>query len=276
MKKLLAGLLLPGAAALIMFLPSSASATTLMTINATGGLDQQVPNCDDGQIVFAHFIINQIDTSADAPPSITVDPGGDVFPLAKFTPGGVAMYDGPAPTGVTGASTMIYTGWGGQFNLSNYFCGQGETTTTTTTTTQPTTTTTVPPTTTTTTVGATTTTTMLPPPPPPTTTTTQSTTTTVPPTTTTTAPQTSTTLTVPTLPPLPPASTTTTSPSGFAGISGGGQNGGAGPGASPPALTPPPAPLAFTGAPIWLRTVIGLGAILVGLLVVRLSRRKTV
>ena len=116
-----------------------------------------------------HFVINQVDSEANAPASITVTfSGGDVLevPLDKFT-GGVAHY---ATTqnldeAVTSASTTIYDGWSGQFNLSHGPCNQVTTTTepeetTTTTEAEETTTTTeVEETTTTTEAEETTTTT---------------------------------------------------------------------------------------------------------------------
>lgn len=128
----------------------------------------------------------------------------------------------------------------------------------TTTTTQPycppTTTTTVPPTTTTTTV-------------PPTTTTTTS-----PPATTTTTSS--------------PATTTTTQPSGFAGISGGGENCGSGPTGScstgittgapayaPTASVAPTPPLAFTGAPVGAEVGLGLALVAIGAVICFTVRR---
>ncbi len=79
-----------------------------------------------------HFVINQVDSEANAPASITVSfSGGDVVevPLDKFT-GGVAHY---ATTqnldeAVTSASTTIYDGWSGEFNLSHGPCNQVTTT----------------------------------------------------------------------------------------------------------------------------------------------------
>jgi hypothetical protein len=65
-----------------------------------------------------------------------------------------ARYKGDvSPTGVSGASTQIYSSWQGQFVLEEYFCGNPTppTTTTTSSSIPPTTTTTsstVPPTTT--------------------------------------------------------------------------------------------------------------------------------
>lgn len=142
-----------------MAFPAQADAgTSTKTINATGGLDQQVPNCDGSQVE-AYFVINQLDSSADAPASITVSfsNGGTATEPLLVINGPVAKYQGPVPAGatVTGASATIYGAWEGQFNLSHYFCGESIPTTTTTV---PETTTTTIPKQTTTTVPSTTTT----------------------------------------------------------------------------------------------------------------------
>lgn len=111
------------------------------------------------------------------------------------------------------------------------------------------------------------------------------TTTTCPPGTTTTAVPPTTTTTSTTLPPTTtttvPMTTTTTStpvPSGFAGISDGGENCGAGPTGHcdvpplPVANVPVPA-LAFTGAPTGWETGIGMSAVIIGVILIRFARR---
>jgi hypothetical protein len=97
-----------------------ASAATTKTIQVMNGLPESL--CDPTQW---HWIINQIDTEAHAPASITVtfSPGGTVtVPLDKTTPGVVAHYvstlhlaDGAV---VTNATATIYSDWSGRFNLS--------------------------------------------------------------------------------------------------------------------------------------------------------------
>lgn len=73
-----------------------------------------------------HFVITSVDTEADAPASITVTWANgqtETVALTKFT-GGVAHYsttDNLSST-VTSATTQIYTGWSGQFNLSHGPC----------------------------------------------------------------------------------------------------------------------------------------------------------
>lgn len=73
-----------------------------------------------------HFIINQISSESLAPASITVFWGGisENVPLDKFT-GGAAHYKTVShlDLAVTSATTSIYDGWSGQFNLSHGPCG---------------------------------------------------------------------------------------------------------------------------------------------------------
>lgn len=73
-----------------------------------------------------HFVINQLDSPADAPATIHVTwangASADV-PLDKVT-GGVAHYRTTAnlDSTVTSATSVIYDGWTGQFNLSHGPC----------------------------------------------------------------------------------------------------------------------------------------------------------
>ena len=74
-----------------------------------------------------HFVINQMNTEANAPTSITVEwanGASEVVPLAMFT-GKVAHYvtTSNLDSTVVSATTEIYTGWTGQFNLSHGPCG---------------------------------------------------------------------------------------------------------------------------------------------------------
>ena len=74
-----------------------------------------------------HFVINQIDSEAKAPQSITVkwaNGNTEVVPLSKFT-GGVAHYATTSnlDSTVVSATATIYSWWKGQFNLSHGPCG---------------------------------------------------------------------------------------------------------------------------------------------------------
>ncbi|HEX5370527.1 MAG TPA: hypothetical protein VFY10_14025 [Dehalococcoidia bacterium] len=75
-------------------------------------------------------MINQIDSEADAPATITVHwSNGETeqVDLTKFT-GKVAHYDVSGTsthTLITSATADIYDGWPGQFNLSDVTCGPG-------------------------------------------------------------------------------------------------------------------------------------------------------
>ena len=74
-----------------------------------------------------HFVINQINTAANAPASITVfwsDGTSELVPLSKFT-GGVAHYVTTSNLDLTvlDATATLYDGWSGQFNLSHGPCG---------------------------------------------------------------------------------------------------------------------------------------------------------
>jgi len=83
------------------------------------------PGCEPGSPNEWHFVINQIDKASNAPASINVtwsDGTSTVVPLQKFT-GGVAHYSAPAiGPSPTNATTTIYDGWKGQFNLSHGPC----------------------------------------------------------------------------------------------------------------------------------------------------------
>ena len=89
-----------------------------------------------------HFVINQIDSEAKAPQSITVkwaNGNTEVVPLSKFT-GGVAHYATTSnlDSTVVSATATIYSWWKGQFNLSHGPCGAPSPSPTTTETQTPT------------------------------------------------------------------------------------------------------------------------------------------
>jgi hypothetical protein len=71
----------------------------------------------------AEFVINQINDPGNAPASISVVAGGQVYnvPLASFA-GGTARYVMGLPNDarVTSASAVIYFEWSGQFTLGSY------------------------------------------------------------------------------------------------------------------------------------------------------------
>jgi hypothetical protein len=73
-----------------------------------------------------HFVITQINSTANAPTSISVTWAGgtEVVQLSKFT-GGVAHYvtTSNLDSTVVSATAVIYAGWSGQFNLSHGPCG---------------------------------------------------------------------------------------------------------------------------------------------------------
>jgi hypothetical protein len=74
-----------------------------------------------------HFVINQVDTAANAPASIFVtwaNGATEDVPLDKYT-GKVAHYVTTAnlDSTVVSATADIYAGWSGQFNLSHGPCG---------------------------------------------------------------------------------------------------------------------------------------------------------
>jgi hypothetical protein len=113
-----------GLAALV-FLMSSGGGGSIAyahgtTITAKGLTDHE---CDSTEW---HFVINQIDSAANAPKSITVKWANGAIeevPLSKFT-GGVAHYTTTSNLNstVVSATAAIYTGWSGQFNLSHGPC----------------------------------------------------------------------------------------------------------------------------------------------------------
>ncbi len=102
------------------------------TVSAKQATLEQQTSCTDsgGTITAWHFVINQIDSQADAPSYITVNwSNGDSeqVDMAKFT-GKVAHYDVSGTsdhTLITSATADIYDGWSGQFNLSDVTCGPG-------------------------------------------------------------------------------------------------------------------------------------------------------
>ncbi len=125
---------LPVAVMAIMF-GGVASATTLQTISAKALTDHECNSEVWG------FVINQIDTQSDAPASIMVTwpDATEVVELEAFT-GGVAHYltSDNLTEAVTSASTDIYSGWSGQFNLSHGPCVETSPTPTPTPTVTPT------------------------------------------------------------------------------------------------------------------------------------------
>ena len=110
----------------IFFAATAAFAATVPVKQST--LGQQAACTDSGGTVTGwHFVINQIDSQADAPAFITVTwSNGDTqqVDLAKFT-GKVGHYDVTSTsthTLITNATADIYDGWSGQFNLSDVTC----------------------------------------------------------------------------------------------------------------------------------------------------------
>jgi len=74
-----------------------------------------------------HFVITQVDAEANAPATIHVtwaNGNSEDVPLDNFT-GGTAHYRTTAnlDSTVTSASAVIYSSWGGEFNLSHGPCG---------------------------------------------------------------------------------------------------------------------------------------------------------
>ena len=123
--------------ALALVLATGAGADTDISVKQSTLTDHE---CDSTEW---HFVINQIDQESDAPASIHVTWSNgqeEDVPLSAFT-GGVAHYTTTSnlDSTVTNATTSIYDGWDGQFNLSHGPCNEVTTTTTAppTTTTQP-------------------------------------------------------------------------------------------------------------------------------------------
>lgn len=105
----------------------AAAADTISAKQST--LDDQQDACGAGQQITSwHFIINQINSEANAPAVITVTwSNGDEqdVPRDRFT-GKVAHYtvEGTAShTMIDSATADIYTDWPGNFNLSSVECG---------------------------------------------------------------------------------------------------------------------------------------------------------
>jgi hypothetical protein len=100
---------------------STAYATGTTTIKAKALTDHE---CDSTEW---HFLINQIESEAKAPASITVTWANgktEEVPLSKVT-GGVAHYTTTSflDSTVVSATATIYSWWSGQFNLSHGPCG---------------------------------------------------------------------------------------------------------------------------------------------------------
>lgn len=108
--------------------------TTKVIVDNKQGLDQRPSTCSGGLQPMAYFVINQVDSPADAPTSITVkfsDGSSTTYPLLVVN-GKAAKYQGPVPAGayVTSASAVIYEAWSGEFVLSHYLCGTPQSSTT--------------------------------------------------------------------------------------------------------------------------------------------------
>jgi hypothetical protein len=111
----------------LVFLVTSGSGGNLAnaqggTITAKALADHE---CDETEW---HFVINQIDSEANAPASITVEWANGAtedVPLSAFT-GKVAHYvtTSNLDSTVVSATTDIYLEWSGQFNLSHGPCGE--------------------------------------------------------------------------------------------------------------------------------------------------------
>lgn len=131
LRLLLSGLLVT-TSALVLGFTAFADTVSDQGISAKALVDYE---CDSSEW---HFVINQIDDESLAPASIQVvwdnDATEDVL-LSKFS-GHVAHFvtQSNLDATVTSATTPIYDGWSGQFNLSHGPCGPTTTTSSTTTT----------------------------------------------------------------------------------------------------------------------------------------------
>ena len=110
----------------VFFLMSSGSGGSLAHATQSKTIYAQALTDHDCNSDEWHFLINQINSQANAPASITVTwANGDieVVPLSKFT-GGVAHYTTTSnlDSTVVSATAVIYSGWPGQFNLSHGPC----------------------------------------------------------------------------------------------------------------------------------------------------------
>jgi hypothetical protein len=97
----------------------SASATSSISAKALTSHD-----CDSSEW---HFVITQVDSQGNAPAQIQVswaDGGSESVGMNKYT-GKTAHYTTTSHLGstVTSATATIYSGWGGEFNLSHGPCG---------------------------------------------------------------------------------------------------------------------------------------------------------
>lgn len=118
MKKILLVFILLLAMLSVAALPMQRCDTKPISAKSLGGYE-----CNDSEW---HFVINQIDTEEHAPDSIYVtweNGAEEDVPLDKFT-GGVAHYVtySNLDSNVISATTDIYEGWEGEFNLSHGPC----------------------------------------------------------------------------------------------------------------------------------------------------------
>ena len=109
----------------------------LVSVN-DGSLENH--GCDSTESEW-HFIINQLSSPSLAPASIHVvwaNGSQEDVPLQKVTSGGMAHYATSSNLGsrVESATTYIYEGWMGNFNLSHGPCGSTDTPTPTITVTE--------------------------------------------------------------------------------------------------------------------------------------------
>ncbi len=129
MRRLFGVLMLIASIVMTIALVIPAAANGTMTISSKALNDHE---CDSTEW---HFVINQVDSEADAPATIHViwaNGASEDVPMWKFT-GGVAHYvtTSNLDSVVTQATAEIYDTWSGEFNLSHGPCGQPPTPTNT-------------------------------------------------------------------------------------------------------------------------------------------------
>jgi hypothetical protein len=116
-----------GLAVLVSLLMGGGSGVTTAHAVDTKPIDAKVLSGHECDATEWHFVITQIDSSANAPATIHVvwaNGAEEDVPLSKFT-GGTAHYvtDSNLDSTVVSATADIYVGWSGQFNLSHGPCG---------------------------------------------------------------------------------------------------------------------------------------------------------
>lgn len=121
MRVLGAVMLLLGSVPLVVAAPAAATVQPPAPISAKALDDHE---CDSTEW---HFVINQINNADNTPGSIAVtwaNGDTDEVPLDRVTPGGTAHYATTAnlDSTVISATTDIYAGWSGEFNLSHGPC----------------------------------------------------------------------------------------------------------------------------------------------------------